>query len=183
MLNKNAANMISVLRILLSLVLALFWRTMDTAFLILYGICGISDAADGLIARLAGTMSPLGSTLDSLGDIAMTLALLKVLLRQGGIPLSLRCLAAAGIAVGLAGVLTGLLRFRRLVFVHCFFCKLMGVALALLPYLMRLGIPLAAMTVTDILCFLGVSQMLVIQCVSEEPEPERLFIRTGRKKP
>ncbi|MCL6457357.1 MAG: CDP-alcohol phosphatidyltransferase family protein [Gorillibacterium sp.] len=65
---KQMANIISLSRLFLSL--ALFFTFHHALlFLILYLICGCSDAVDGYVARKTKTESELGARLDSIADL------------------------------------------------------------------------------------------------------------------
>jgi Phosphatidylglycerophosphate synthase len=67
---KHVPNILSISRILLSI--GLFFSVDNgTLFIIIYLICGISDAVDGYIARKNGTTSQFGARLDSIGDLVM----------------------------------------------------------------------------------------------------------------
>jgi CDP-diacylglycerol--glycerol-3-phosphate 3-phosphatidyltransferase len=65
---KYLPNLISVLRIVFSIMILLLIDH-DLLFLTTYFICGISDIADGYIARLYHVESEFGSKLDSLSDL------------------------------------------------------------------------------------------------------------------
>ncbi len=67
-LKRNLANMITSIRIIGALSL-IFFKPLSLAFFIVYGICGLSDAFDGFVARKLGISSPLGSALDSISDL------------------------------------------------------------------------------------------------------------------
>ena len=66
------ANIISGARIPLSLSLFLL-PTEGIAFRSIYALCGLSDIADGYIARKSGTETELGSKLDSAADAVFVL--------------------------------------------------------------------------------------------------------------
>lgn len=75
---RHIPNIISVLRIPLSLSLLLFIHDYDV-FLVLYSVCGISDVLDGYIARKMNLQSTLGSKLDSIADFIMYTIVIIVL--------------------------------------------------------------------------------------------------------
>lgn len=52
------------------------------AFLVLYGLCGLSDVADGYLARKLKAESDTGALLDTLGDVVMYGAIVFVLLAK-----------------------------------------------------------------------------------------------------
>ena len=68
LIKRNLANMITSIRIIGALSL-IFFEPLSVPFLIIYGVCGLSDAFDGFVARKLGISSPLGSALDSISDL------------------------------------------------------------------------------------------------------------------
>lgn len=75
---KSIANCISIVRIFLSLTLALV-KPLSITFFTIYFLCGISDIFDGYIARKTNTTSKLGEKLDSAADLIMIVVLMIVL--------------------------------------------------------------------------------------------------------
>ena len=65
---KNAANLITLIRIFGAIALIML-EPLSLPFFIVYGVCGLSDAFDGLVARKLGVQSSFGSALDSLSDL------------------------------------------------------------------------------------------------------------------
>ena len=76
---KNAANAITASRIVLAVSL-LFLPALSAEFFAVYSLCGLSDMADGFIARKTGTESELGAKLDSIADTVFVAACLIKLL-------------------------------------------------------------------------------------------------------
>ena len=68
MIKKNLANLITVIRIIGAIAL-IFLEPLSIPFFIIYGICGLSDAFDGFVARKLGLASSLGAALDSVSDL------------------------------------------------------------------------------------------------------------------
>ena len=75
---KSIANIVSIARIVLSIILALT-KPLSIAFFAIYVVCGISDIFDGYIARKMNTTSKLGEKLDSIADLIMIMILIIVL--------------------------------------------------------------------------------------------------------
>ena len=74
----NVPNCITCVRIIGALVL-LWLKPLSTEFLIVYSLCGVSDALDGFIARATNTTSKFGTILDSIADLVFySVMLLKV---------------------------------------------------------------------------------------------------------
>jgi len=71
---KHLPNLISCLRIILLFVLFFVWNK-PFLFLLLYGICGLSDVLDGFIARKLNLESEFGARLDSFADFLFFITL------------------------------------------------------------------------------------------------------------
>ena len=67
-LKRNAANLITSIRIIGALSL-IFFEPLSIPFFIIYGVCGLSDAFDGFVARKLGISSSIGAALDSISDL------------------------------------------------------------------------------------------------------------------
>jgi cardiolipin synthase len=67
----NAPNAISLSRVVLAPILALFWLGFEwySAGLVLGTVIGITDLLDGLVARKLNKITELGSLIDQLGDL------------------------------------------------------------------------------------------------------------------
>ena len=66
----NIQNILSIFRIIAApFLLLVAWLEMPTLFFILFGLMLLSDALDGIIARMLNQTSELGARLDSYGDI------------------------------------------------------------------------------------------------------------------
>ena len=65
---KRLPNIITILRIIGSFSL-LFCDLTSQLFWVIYGLCGISDMADGYLARKLKCVTKMGALLDSLADI------------------------------------------------------------------------------------------------------------------
>lgn len=68
MLKKNLANIITITRIIGTIIM-LFFSVTDPAFYITYIYAGLSDVIDGLIARKLNIESDFGRKLDSISDL------------------------------------------------------------------------------------------------------------------
>ena len=67
-IKRNLANFITLIRIFGAIAL-IFLEPLSLPFFIVYGLCGLSDAFDGLVARKLGISSTLGAALDSMSDL------------------------------------------------------------------------------------------------------------------
>lgn len=135
-MKKHLANIISLSRVAGAIAL-FFFNDISTAFLIIYVLCGITDLIDGPIARKTNSTSPLGATLDTVGDVATYLALTKVLIIKklvaGWI---LAWILSAGILFGV-GALISKRRFGKLYLPHTYLGKIFGGVVFVLPLAMQ----------------------------------------------
>ena len=65
---RNIPNMITTIRYIAAVVM-IFLPFPDLSFYIFYGLCGLSDAIDGYIARRYNLTSKFGTIYDSIGDL------------------------------------------------------------------------------------------------------------------
>lgn len=124
--------MVTGLRILCS-VLMIFLPVFSVRFYIAYFICGLSDAADGAIARKTDSSSPFGARLDTAADLVFVSVTLTKLLPCITVPKWLWLWIAAVALIKVANAVMGFLRQKKPVAVHSVMNKLTGVLLFLFP--------------------------------------------------
>lgn len=129
--------MITVLRIMCS-VLIIFLPAFSTRFYIVYFICGLSDAADGAIARKTNSSSPFGARLDTAADLIFVSVTLIKLLPRISIPKWMWLWIAAIALIKAANAVVWFIRQKKPVAVHSVMNKLTGLLLFLFP--LTLGI-------------------------------------------
>ncbi|MCR5665157.1 MAG: CDP-alcohol phosphatidyltransferase family protein [Oscillospiraceae bacterium] len=126
------ANIITGIRIAISVIL-LFCPAMSPAFLALYAAAGITDIADGAVARRTGTVSEFGSRLDTAADIVFAAVCLIKWLPVLHVPVWL-CIWIAVIAlIRTANIAAGFIRQKKLLSVHSAANKVTGGLLFVLP--------------------------------------------------
>ena len=126
------ANIITCIRIVLSAAL-LFCPPLSPAFYALYLAAGFSDMIDGAVARKTGTVSELGSRLDTIADIVFTAVCLIRLLPVLEVPAWLYTWIAVIAAIKLLNIAAGYLKQKRFPAVHSGINKVTGGLLFLFP--------------------------------------------------
>lgn len=101
--------MITVTRLVCAMIL-LFSTPFSLLFWILYVYCGVSDLADGLVARTMKQQSDLGAKLDSVADMAFSLAIAIAVVPVIVIPLWIWIFA---IVIALIRVTTYLIGYKK----------------------------------------------------------------------
>lgn len=129
---KQLPNFITGTRILFSLLL-LFVRPFSISFFLFYVLGGVSDMLDGFIARKTGSTSKCGALLDSLADAIFIGVLLILFIPYFTWPLWILFWLGGIALVRLSSLLAGLLRYRKLAFLHTVFNKLTGLLLFCFP--------------------------------------------------
>ena len=110
-------NIISVLRIAGSFGLLLCDAT-DVAFWIIYGLCGISDIADGWLARRLKCATKTGALLDSIADICFVACLCPLLLPIFDLPQWLWLWAGVIVVIKIVNQISALVMYGRCCFPH-----------------------------------------------------------------
>ena len=131
-LSKQMANILTGIRIVISVVL-LFCPVLSLAFFIFYITAGISDMADGAVARRTGTVSDFGSRLDSIADIVFVSVCLIKLLPVLPVPIWLYIWIAIIAFIKLVNIAVGYIRQKQFISVHSMTNKVTGGLLFIFP--------------------------------------------------
>lgn len=171
-IRKNLANIITVTRLICIVPLFLV-PPFSLPFWILYAYCGVSDVADGIIARTMKLQSQAGAWLDSIADAAFLFTLMIRILPVLVIP---PWIWAAGIGVLLIRLATyclGFVKYKRFSSLHTYGNKVTGAMLFALPVLYAwLGMNVSA-AILFVLAFLSAAEELLITISSKELDRDR----------
>ena len=133
------ANCVTALRMIGTIAL-MFTATMSNGFYLLYWICGISDAADGWIARRTGSSSEFGARLDSAADLmfyGMLLAKLTPMLLER-LPEQMWWAIGAIVLLRVCAYGVAAVKYRRFASLHTWMNKLTGAAVFAIPCILPL---------------------------------------------
>ena len=131
---KHLPNAISALRFL-GAVCLLFFGVESCAFWVIYFICGLSDMADGYLARKLGCESKTGALLDSLADLAFVICCCFKLIPALAFPKWLWILGGVIVATKIINQISALVMYKKCIFPHTIANKVTGV-------LLFVGVPL-----------------------------------------
>ena len=136
-------NIITILRIAGSLGMFLCDVT-GVVFWIIYGLCGISDIADGWLARKLRCVTKKGALLDSLADICFVACLCPLLLPILELPQWLWLWAGVIVVIKVVNQLSAVLKHGRCCFPHTLANKWAGFLLFItLPTIIWSIIPIS----------------------------------------
>ncbi|WP_099468714.1 CDP-alcohol phosphatidyltransferase family protein [Konateibacter massiliensis] len=125
---NNLPNVISVIRIILSICLLLS-EPFKTQFWCIYIICGLSDMADGYLARKLKAVSKIGAILDSLGDLVFAVIITILVLWHIPVPAWGFIWVGAIVVIKLLSILIGYLKFQAFTALHTYANKAVGLLL------------------------------------------------------
>ena len=131
-MKKYLANIMTDSRILCSIWL-LFCPVYSAAFYMAYLICGVTDMADGTVARKTGSATEFGARLDSIADFVFLFCAAVRLLPAMNIPGWLWVWMAGILIIKGTNRIVAMVSFKGLEFQHTFMNKATGMLLFLLP--------------------------------------------------
>lgn len=152
------ANIITSIRILCSIAI-LFCPTFSVAFYSLYLTAGLTDIADGCVARRTHTTSEFGAKLDTIADFIFVMACLFKFVPALDIPTWFYMWIGAIVFIKIINIGSGYVVQKRFVAVHSVMNKVTGVLLFLLPLTFSfIGLKYSATVVCFIATFAAVQE-------------------------
>lgn len=139
-MKKAIPNIITAFRIA-GAVLLLFLESFSVEFYIVYTVCGVSDVVDGFIARTTKSTSEIGARLDSIADLtfyaAMFLKIFPTLLQT--LPIWLWCMVGVVLLLRASAYTVAAVKYHKFSALHTIMNKISGLAVFVLPYIIRLS--------------------------------------------
>lgn len=164
---RHAPNIITISRIIFSAVL-FFVKPFSVYFWVLYSLCGLSDMADGFIARKTNTASSLGAMLDSISDMVFIGAAAVIILPVISIPGAILIWIALIALIRITGLLIASSKYHTFAVLHTYSNKATGILLFTFPYLYKLLDIYAAGFIICTFATLAAVEELIIHMTSEE---------------
>ncbi len=131
------ANIITCIRIVCSIAL-LFCPAFSPVFYALYIAAGVSDMADGAVARKAGTVSEFGSKLDTAADFVLVAVCLIKLIPAIHVPTWLFIWIIVIAVIKAINLISGYVMRKEIVVLHTVMNKMTGLLLFILPLTLTL---------------------------------------------
>ena len=164
---KHLPNIITLIRIAGALGLLLCDVT-GVVFWIIYGLCGISDIADGWLARKLHAETKAGAVLDSVADICFVACCAWKLLPILELPQWLWLWAGVIVAIKVVNQLSALVMYGRCCFPHTIANKTTG-------FLLFIAVPMTFWSIIPLATAASIATFAAIQ--------EGHYIRTNKIKP
>lgn len=151
---KHLPNILSSLRIVGAVAL-LLCDVAGTTFMTLYTLCGISDIADGWLARKMKCVTRTGALLDSLADICFVACCAWKLLPILELPQWLWLWAGAIVAIKIVNQISALVMYVRCCFPHTLANKWAG-------FLLFIAVPMTFWSIVPITIVASVATFAAI---------------------
>ncbi|MBO4426933.1 MAG: CDP-alcohol phosphatidyltransferase family protein [Bacteroidales bacterium] len=148
-------NIITTLRVLGAACL-LFCNPSDSAFWVVYGLCGISDILDGYLARKLHAESKTGAVLDSVADICLVACCAIWLIPVVHIPTWLWIWAGVIVAIKIVNQASALIVYKGFRFPHTAANKLTG-------FLLFIAVPMVFWSIVPLAIVAAVATFAAIQ--------------------
>ena len=166
-MKKQIANIITISRIL-SCICLLFCPAFSVSFYIMYLFCGITDMADGVIARKTKSVSEFGARLDTVADSVLVAVYFVKILPLMRFPIWLWTWIVMIAIIKISNIVWGVIANKKLISIHTILNKVTGFLLFLLPLTFKFIEPIYSSTVV---CF-----MATLSAVDET-----YYIRRGKE--
>ena len=143
----------------------LFYDVTGVAFWIIYGLCGLSDIADGWLARKLKCVTRTGALLDSMADICFVACCSWQILPILRLPQWLWLWAGVIVVIKVMNQISAIMIHRHCCFPHTFANKVTG-------FLLFIAVPLAFVSIIPISIVAAIATFAAIQegCVLARAE-------------
>jgi len=172
-MKKHYPNILSLIRIPLSLLL---WLLVDSpvCFTAVVLLIGITDVADGYLARKYQCATRIGAKLDSLADFIFFVVIVVILVvHYKPIVYSIRVLVSAVAGLRVLSLVVGYLRFREIAFIHTWGNKFSGLCIYLSILLLPFALPQFVFHIVAWIALLAAVEEMFINATSARLDVNR----------
>lgn len=155
-----------------------FVKPLAVPFYIIYTLCGVSDAIDGMVARATGSSSEFGARLDSIADLTFYTAMLVSLLPKlkEVFPWWLWYHVVLLVTLRLLGYLVAAIRYKKFASLHTYMNKATGATMFAVPYFLPTPVGSAYCVGVGVIALIAVVEELVMHLTSKHYTPGRKTI-------
>ena len=162
------ANLITCIRIICSIVL-LFCPVFSPAFYILYLAAGVSDMADGPVARKMGRVSEFGSKFDTAADFVLVAVCMIKLIPAVHVPVPLIIWIIVIALIKAINLISGYVMRKEFVVFHTVMNKVTGILLFMLPMTLTfIDLKISGTIVSMAATFAAIQEGHLIRTVEEK---------------
>lgn len=173
---KNLANILTGSRIVLSIVLLLFFKDVTVSFLIIYTIAEFTDMIDGTVARMTNSTSSTGALLDSIADFLLSANLIKIIFYYKLMSRRLTAWLIIALGIGCLSPFVNYIKHKKVFFIHSIPCKILGGLSLVVPFAVYFGFIEQYLLFMLTLLTYCMIELLVISILMKEPNPNEKSI-------
>ena len=175
-------NWITSIRIIGSVIL-LFIKPFTNSFYIIYTLCGLSDVADGAVARFTKNSTEFGAKLDSIADMLFyAIMLLKVFpVLWDILPGYTWYIVAFVIILRLCSYIVAAVKYHKFASLHTYLNKLTGLIIFTVPYFLKLPIGVHVCFAVTIIAGLASLEELLIHIRKGKYTKTKTIIKATHK--
>lgn len=171
-MKKKIANILTTVRIFISTILLFFFNEISTTFIILFSIGVFTDLIDGAVARKTGSVSIVGSVLDTIADTLLAINIFKIVYLKKMLLPALVVWLIINLVIALITAIVTAVRFKRIFFVHSISAKILGGVVYLLPFGIYFNIYIVHMIVALAVFSVTMVEGLLIVLFLKEPDSD-----------
>ena len=169
---KNLANILTVSRIILALVLLVFFREISVLFLIIYTVAEFTDMIDGTIARKTNSCSHAGALLDSVADLILNASLIKIVFTMKIMTKKLTLWMLISLGIGAISPIINLIKHKKIFFIHSIPCKIVGGLLLGVPFAIHFGFIMPYLAFMLTLIMFSMIELVIMSFLLKVPDPD-----------
>ena len=169
---KNIANILTVSRIVLAIILLLFFKKISVLFLIIYTVAEFTDIIDGTIARKTDSCSHSGAVLDSIADLLLAANLLKIIFIMKLITKKIAFWFFIALGIGTLSPIINFIKHKKVFFIHSIPCKIVGGIISIVPFAIFFGFIDTYLLFAITFVMLAMIEICIMSLIMDEPDPD-----------
>lgn len=173
---KHVANALTISRIILALILLIFFKKISVLFLIIYTIAEFTDMLDGTIARKTNSCSYSGAVLDTVADLLLNASLVKIVFTMKIMTKKLTAWMLVALFVGSLSPIINFIKHKKVFFIHSIPCKIVGGLLTLVPFAIHFGFIIPYLIFMLVLISFSMLEIVVMSIILKNPDPDAASI-------
>lgn len=170
-MTKHIANILTASRIVLAIILLIFFKKISALFLIIYTVAEFTDIIDGTIARKTDSCSNMGALLDSIADLLLAANLIKIVFTMKLITKKLAVWLLIALGIGTLSPLINFIKHKKLFFIHSISCKAFGGFLLIIPFAIYFGFIDIYLPIAIALLTLAMLEICIMSFILDKPNP------------
>ena len=169
---KHLANVITISRVFLAIILLIFFREISVSFIIIYTVAEFTDMIDGTIARKTNSCSQAGAMFDSIADFLLNASLIKIVFTMKIMTKKLTVWLIFALGIGAISPIINLIKHKKIYFIHSIPCKIVGGLLLIVPFAIHFDFIIPYLYFMLTLITIAMIELVIMSIISKVPDPD-----------